>query len=134
MSRGRTSKVDVLRKVPLFASCTDEELGEIALAADELALPAGAELTKQGAVGREFVIVMEGDVEVHRDGEKVDTASGHDFFGEMALLHGEPRNATVTTTSPVRALVLTHAAFHRLIEGSPELAAKIERAAAERAS
>jgi len=134
MSRGQTSKLDVLRKVPLFASCTDAELGEIALAADELALPAGAELTKQGAVGREFVIVMDGDVEVHRDGEKVDAASGHNFYGEMALLHGEPRNATVMTASSVRALVLTHAAFHRLLESSPELAAKIERTAAERSS
>lgn len=125
-------KVELLRRIPLFSKCSKRELGLIAMLADEMNIPAGTAFIREGERGREFVAIVEGTVEVRRNGRKIDLKGGADFFGEMSLLSGAPRNATVTATSPVRAFVVTDTAFSTLLHESPGLQAKLMSALAER--
>jgi CRP-like cAMP-binding protein len=129
---GHNSKIDLIKRVPLFSSASKSELAEIASIADEIDLPAGKVLIKEGDSGREFIVLIEGTADVERGGEKVATIGPGDFVGEIALIAKTPRNATITTTSPVRALVITDRAFRRLLEHSPEIAVVILTALAER--
>jgi len=128
----KNAKIEMLRKVPLFAQCSRKELDVIAGVADELQLATGRELTREGDRGREFFVVIDGELEVRRKSRKIATLGGGDFVGEMALVTGRPRNATVTTKGTVRALVITDRAFARLLETSPPIQLKIMRALAER--
>jgi CRP-like cAMP-binding protein len=120
----KNAKVKHLKTVPLFAECSRRELEEIATAADELTFPAGRTLIEQGATGREFVVVVDGEVEVRRDGKLLPPDAAR-HFGEVALLTGAPRNATVTTKTAVDALVLTQRAFDRLMSDSPTIRRKV---------
>ena len=128
----KNAKIEMLRKVPLFEQCSRRELDEIAGVADELQLAEARELTREGARGREFFVVIDEELEVRRRARKVATLGGGDFVGEMALVTGRPRNATVTTKSTVRALVITDRAFSRLLASSPTIQLKIMKALADR--
>jgi CRP/FNR family transcriptional regulator, cyclic AMP receptor protein len=128
----KDAKTELIRRVPLFAQCSSRELSAIGGIADEIDLKEGYELTRQGATAREFFVLVEGSADVTRDGKKVNTLEGGDFFGEIALVHKSPRTATVTATSPVRALVITERNFRTLIEKSPEIQRKVLAALAER--
>ena len=128
----RNRKVELLRRVPLFAGCSKKELAQVALLADELDFKAGKTLIREGAPGREFFVLVDGTAEVRRKGRKIDTAGPGDFFGEMALLTDHPRNATVTTTSAVDALIVTARNFRALVESNPLIALKVMRAVADR--
>jgi CRP-like cAMP-binding protein len=125
-------KVELLRRTPLFSKCSKRELGLIAAIADEINIPAGRDLIREGERGREFFALVEGTVEVRRKGRRVDLKGGSEFFGEMALISAAPRNATVTATSPVRAFVVTEPAFSTLLRESPGLQLKVLRSLAER--
>jgi CRP-like cAMP-binding protein len=126
------AKIDLLRRVPLFAGLSNRDFKQIASVADEIDFPAGKVLIQEGERGREFFVLVDGTVDVERGGEHVDTMGPGDFFGEMALLTHTPRNATVTTTSPVRALVLTDRQFRALLDQSPSVQVKVLLALAER--
>lgn len=125
-------KIDLLREVPLFSGCSRRQLGEIAAIADEMRFPSGRTLIVEGRRGREFFVLVDGTVEVRREGRRVATVGGGSFFGEAALLTGKPRNASVTAISPVQALVITDRAFRRLLEDSPAIQGKILASLAER--
>jgi voltage-gated potassium channel len=129
----KNAKVARLREVPLFSECSKRDLEEIAAIADELHLPAGRTLIEEGATGREFVVVLDGTVEVTRNGRRV-RQTGGPFFGEAALLTGAPRNASVTAASDVQALVITDRAFDRLLRDQPTIQRKILAALAARAA
>lgn len=122
---GKNAKIELLKSVPLFADCSKSELANIALIADEISFPAGRTLIEEGKPGREFFVIAEGTVDVRRDGKKLSPRGDSNSFGEMALLTGKPRNATVTTTSPVRALVITDRAFKALLKDVPSLSTKL---------
>jgi CRP-like cAMP-binding protein len=107
--------LDLLRKVPLFSACSSDELREIAGVADELNFREGKILTRQGGPGREMFILLDGTVKVERNGEQVNTLGPGDFLGEGALVLGKPRNATVTSTSPLRALVISEGNYRQLL-------------------
>jgi len=128
----KNAKVEAMRQVPLFSGCSKRELGEIAAIADELQFPAGRDLMKEGSPGREFVIVLDGVVEVRKSGRKLPIRGGTVFFGEIALLSDSPRTATVTTKTPVRALVITDRAFRRILDNSPQIQGKVLASLAER--
>jgi CRP/FNR family cyclic AMP-dependent transcriptional regulator len=125
MPLGRNAKIDLLRRVPLFAGCSRGELRELALVADELDLREGRILVREGRPGREFFILVDGAVRVTRRGRKLAELGAGDWFGEIALLTRTPRTATVTATSPVRVLVITDRAFRRLVEWMPAIALKV---------
>ena len=128
----KNSKIELLKRVPLFAGCSKKELEHVAMVADEIDFTSGKRLIKEGELGREFFILVGGTAEISRKGKAIDTAGPGDFFGEMALLADQPRNATVTTTSPVDALVVTARSFRDLIGDNPLIALKVMRAVAER--
>ncbi len=128
----KNAKVDLLKRAPLFAKLPKKHLTEIAALADEIDLPEGKELTKEGAPGREFFVLIEGSADVRRNGRKVNTMRAGDFFGEIALISGSPRTATVTATEPVRTLVLTQRDFRTLLRNEPEIQSKVLEALAER--
>ena len=122
---GKNAKIELLKGVPLFAECSKRELADIAQVADEMAFPAGRTLIEEGKLGREFFVIADGTVEVSRGGRKLPDRGDPNSYGEMALLSGTPRNATVTTTSPVRALVITGRAFRQLLADVPSLSPKL---------
>jgi len=128
----KNSKIELLKRVPLFAGCSKKELEHVAMVADEIDFTSGKRLIREGELGREFFILVGGTAEISRKGKAIDTAGPGDFFGEMALLADQPRNATVTTTSPVDALVVTARSFRDLIGDNPLIALKVMRAVAER--
>lgn len=129
----RNSKVEVLRRVPLFSQCSDKELEQLAMAVDEVDLPAGRTLTREGLVGKEFVVLAEGIADVESDGKVVNTLGPGDFFGEISLVTGGPRTATVTTRSPARLLVFTAPAFRALLDRAPRIRRRVAATAAIRA-
>jgi CRP/FNR family cyclic AMP-dependent transcriptional regulator len=128
----RNEKVELIKKVPLFAGCSKGELEQIAQIADEIDLPEGKEMTREGSRGREFFVLLEGDADVTKDGSNINKLGSGDFFGEIALVSDSPRTATVTATSPVRALVITDRSFRRLLDEQPEIQRKVLVALAER--
>jgi CRP/FNR family transcriptional regulator, cyclic AMP receptor protein len=134
MGLRKNAKIELLKSVPLFSQCTRKELAAVAAVADEIDLREGRELTRQGAPGREFFVLIEGEAEVRRNGRKVRTLGDGDFFGEIALVTKRPRTATVVARTPVRVLVVTDRSFRRMIEESPSMQTKVLQALAERLS
>src|SRR5436305_6967030 len=129
---GKDTKVALIGSVPLFADCSRRELRELAETADEVVVPAGYLLTKEGATGREFVIIVEGAADVLRRGKKVNTLGSGDFLGEIALISRGPRTANVRTTQPTHALVITASAFRAVMRRIPSIQTKVMQALAER--
>ena len=132
MRLGKNSKAAAISGVPLFSRCSKKQLIEIAQLADEIDLPAGRVLTKEGARGREFFVILEGRAEVERDGRVIATVCNGDFLGEVALVTDHPRTATVTTTTPSRVLVLPTREFRQLLRTSPDIQGKVLQAVADR--
>ena len=115
-------KTELIRKVPLFARCSRAELKEIAKLADEIDLAEGKEMTREGAPGREFFVLLEGTADVKKNSRKVNTLGPGDFFGEIALVSHEPRTATV----------ITDRSFRRLLDDAPRVKTRVMEAMAER--
>ena len=132
MALGRNAKIDLLKRVPLFAGCSKAELRKLALVADEIDLRDGHVLTREGRPGREFFVLVEGSVRVTRKDRKVTDLGAGDWFGEIALITDAPRTATVTATSPVDVLVITDRSFRRVVETMPSIAIKVLARVGER--
>lgn len=132
MRPGRRGKVDLLASVPLFAGLSKKELGEVALIADELDLPAGRAIVTEGERGREFFVLVEGTAVVTRKGTRLAEIEGGGWFGEIALVANVPRTATVTTSSSVRLLVINERAFGNLVGRMPSIAVKVLASVGER--
>ena len=122
------TKLDLLKQVPLFAGCSKQELREIALVADEVDVPADYDLTTEGASGQELVVIVDGAADVEQDGRTVNTVGSGDFVGEIALVNDTPRTATVRTTAPTHALVVTRRDFRALMQRVPSIEAKVQAA------
>jgi CRP/FNR family transcriptional regulator, cyclic AMP receptor protein len=132
MRFGKDVKTRLISGVPLFAQCSKGELQEIAAIADEIDIAEGKELTTEGSPGREFFVIIEGTASVAQDGDQINDLGPGDFFGEVALVRDTPRTATVTATSPVRALVVTRQNFKRLIERQPDIERTVLKALVDR--
>jgi len=128
----KNAKIELLKRVPLFERCSKAELQQIARLADEILLPDGQILTREDQPGREFFVLVEGQVDVRRKGRLVKKLSGGDFLGEIALVADVPRTATVTATTPLRALVMIDRDFRSLMKEVPSLQPKVLYALAMR--
>ena len=128
----KNAKVQLIKRAPLFAECSRKDLNEIAGIADEIDLREGKELTKEGRPGREFFVLIEGKADVKKGSRRVNTLGPGDFFGEIALVTQRPRTATVVTTAPVRALVITDRSFRSLLQHQPAIQGKVMSALAAR--
>ena len=128
----KDAKVEAIKRVPLFAKLSKQGLQEIATIADEIDLPEGKQLTRQGERAQEFVVLLDGSAEVEQDGRIVNQLGAGDFLGEIGLVTKLPRTATVKTTSSVRALVITDRDFLELLRHSPDVSAGVLEALGER--
>ncbi len=121
MARHEDPKLVALRAVPLFDGMSKKDLAAVGKIADEIDLPAGKELIQEGRPGTQFFILLEGEADVRRRGRKVNTIRNGDFFGEIALVGNRATTATVTATTPIRALVITRANFNKLLKDAPKV-------------
>jgi CRP/FNR family transcriptional regulator, cyclic AMP receptor protein len=128
----RDAKVELLKKVPLFADCSKTELRALAKTADELDLREGTVMTREGRPGREFFVLIDGNAVVSKKGKTIAELRGGDWFGEIALLTDTPRTATVTATSAVDVLVITDRRFRTVVETMPSIALKVLSSVSDR--
>ena len=128
----RDAKVELLKRVPLFAGCSKAELRELARSADELDIREGTVLTREGRPGREFFVLIRGNANVTKKAKKIAELGAGDWFGEIALLTDSPRTATVTATSPSDVLVITDRRFRSVVETMPSIALKVLSCVGER--
>ena len=128
----RDSKTTALGEVPLFAHCTSKDLEFIASRTDEVAVPAGRELVRQGQPGDTFYVLLEGEADVDVDGESRPTLRPGNFFGEISMLDRGPATATVVTRTPVRLMVMSHSQFRDAVKGSDDLLGRVMAAMGER--
>jgi CRP/FNR family transcriptional regulator, cyclic AMP receptor protein len=124
----KDTKVAALKRSPLFASLSQKELEELAQMTEDMEVDAGTVLARQGESGREFFVVLEGEVDVSRDGKTLEKRGGSDFFGELALVADMPRTATLTAKTPLRFFVLTTQGFRSMLGRNPDVELKVLRA------
>jgi CRP-like cAMP-binding protein len=134
--RGRIPRqqIDLLKAVPLFSSCSQNELRAIAQLGSRVDAEEGAVLTKKGTIGREFFLVLEGVAACRVGQREVRRFGPGEFFGEMALLYGGVRTADVVATSEMRLLNLDAREFRRMLRTTPEIGIKMLANLAERLS
>ena len=128
---GRSSKVAMLQKVPLFEALSRRQLQEIAKVADEIDVSAGKRLATAGDTGYELFVIVDGNATVKTRGRTVSLGPG-DFFGEMSLIDRGPRSATVEAATDMRLLVVGNRDFWRLLDAAPPLVVKIMRTLSHR--
>lgn len=119
------ARISHLRRVSLFADCTDHEVRRIAEVSRIVETPAGTVLTQIGSPGDSFFLLIDGRVSVETAVGGVEPLLPGDFFGEMSLLDGEPRSATVTALTDLRLLVVERSHFWRLLNETPDLVRRI---------
>ena len=117
-------KAERLRKIPLFQGLSDHEYERLERWTDEIDVPTNKHLVNQGAYPHEFMVIETGTAEVTHDGVHLADLGPGDFFGEIALLDGGPRTATVTTLTDVQLLGLTEWVFRGLMKEHPAIAVK----------
>ena len=125
---------DDLRRIPLFEDLDQHELDAVGRAITELDLPAGRQLIAEGSRGHDMFAVLGGTLEVTRAGEHVADVGPGEFVGEMALLTGDERNATVTVATDARVLHLDGRALSALIDDTTRIAARMLKVVARRAA
>jgi CRP-like cAMP-binding protein len=119
-------RIQLLQGIWLFSTCDDDELARIAAVAQPREAEMGEALTTQGDEGLEFFVIVSGDASAAVDGKEVGTIGPGGFFGEMALIDGGERVATVTATSPMQLLVLDRHDFNEMLElAMPQIAPKL---------
>jgi CRP-like cAMP-binding protein len=128
----RDPKLERLGQVRLFSACSKRELSRIAALTEEVDVPAGKVLMRQGDPGREAFVILEGTARATVRGKKSTRMGPGACFGEMALLHSAPRSATVTAETDMHLAVLNSREFSTLIEDVPSVARKVLAAMAER--
>jgi CRP-like cAMP-binding protein len=126
------TKVEALRRATLFEGLSRKQLVQLARVSEDLEVPAGKVLCKEGEVGQEFFVIIDGQVDVSKNGKRLATRAAGEFFGEIALLDQTRRMATVTAQTPLRFFVLTRRDFRQLIRDNPGVELKVLQAVARR--
>jgi CRP-like cAMP-binding protein len=132
MATHTNEKLELLKRTPLLSDLGRRELEEVERLVDEVDVPAGKVLMREGDAGREFFVLVTGTVAIDRGGTRVRTLESGDFFGEIALLAEGPRTATATTEGPATLLVLGHREFHSLMDKYPAIRTCVLDALAKR--
>ncbi len=128
----RDEKIDLLRTVPLFAGLDDREIERVSTLADIIDLPANRLLMTQGQHGWEMFILVSGSARIERDGQSLGERGPGEVLGEIALLDGGPRTATVTLSEPSRLLVVARREFQALMDDFPDIRLRVLEAVAHR--
>ena len=125
------SKIQELKRVPLFSHLGKQELETLAANMDELSWPAGVDLITQGAGNHTFYLLTEGKAEVWVGGELRREMGPGDFFGEISMQERSPATATVRTKTAVMALVMSHEQY-RAVRGNPSVSEEVTRVLGQR--
>jgi CRP-like cAMP-binding protein len=125
-------KLELLKHTPLLSALGRKEIEAVGSLVDEVDVPAGQVLMREGDTGREFFVLVDGSVAIERGGKRVRTMQPGDFFGEIALLAEGPRTATATADGPATLLVLGHREFHSLMDRFPAIRTCVLEALASR--
>jgi CRP/FNR family transcriptional regulator, cyclic AMP receptor protein len=114
-------KIERLKEVPLFEGCSKRQLRSLAKIAQVFDVAADTVLTRAGEPGDEFFLIVDGTARVDVSTEKHAPLHPGEFFGEMSLLDGGPRSATVVAATPIRLLVISRRHFSVLLKEVPGL-------------
>ena len=126
------AKLDLLKSIPLFSRFGGRELERLGMLTDQVDLPAGRVLMRQGEAGHEMYVIVRGRAEVNRDGRVIAERVDGDVVGEIALLDEGPRTATITLTEPSQLLVVGHRDFHMLMDEMPTVRTQLLESLARR--
>ena len=129
---GKERKLDLLAAMPLFSSCSRRELAQVAALTVQAHMSAGAVLTREGASGGIAYILASGSAEVLRGGKRLATLGAGDVIGELSLIDGEPRSATVKAVSDLEVLELDGRDLNKLLKKVPSVVRKLLEALAGR--
>jgi CRP-like cAMP-binding protein len=125
MARRRSELVEIVGKVPLFADLTRRQLQEIAKACFEARYTAGDVMFKQLDKGQQMLVIVAGTARVERDGRKIAAVGPGDAVGEMSLIDGLPRSASVIADSDVEGIALYRTSFRKLLDETPTLCGRL---------
>jgi CRP/FNR family cyclic AMP-dependent transcriptional regulator len=128
----KDAKLELLRRVPLFAGCRGGSLQRIGQLADEVDVPDGYHLMREGAFAQEFFLIIEGRVRIERGGKAINWLGPGEFLGEIALIDHGRRSATAVTDGSAKLLVITRPGFNTLLDDSPGIRLKVMKALAAR--
>jgi CRP-like cAMP-binding protein len=117
-----------LKAVPLFAHCTAKQIQFIMTQVEDMDFAAGRVLCKEGQSGGDFFLLIEGAADVTRKGKRIAKMVPGDFFGEIAVVDGGPRTATVTTSEPAHCLVLGPRQFQNVVHQNVDIAHSVMKA------
>ncbi|HEX3333398.1 MAG TPA: cyclic nucleotide-binding domain-containing protein [Acidimicrobiales bacterium] len=113
---GEKALIDRLHGVPWFAACTEEQLAAVARQAERLHIDEGEVILREGRLGRELFVILEGSVVVTRAGRVVNQWGAGDYFGELAAIEAAPRSATVTATTDLEVLIVGPREFDAMMD------------------
>ena len=129
---GRARKAELLAGMPLFSTCNQRELGQVATLTVPAEFPAGAVLTRQGQTGGLAFVIASGTAEVVRGSKRLARLGPGDVVGELSLLDGEPRSATVKALTDLEVLEISAEDLRRLLRKAPSVTRKLLEALSER--
>jgi len=118
-------KIARLEEVTLLEECSRKQLKAVAKITEVVEVPAGTVLARKGDAGNEFYLIMDGSAHVELSTRRRTSLKPGDYFGEMSLLDGQPRSATVIADTPMRLLVIKRRDFSTLLREAPELTQNI---------
>jgi CRP-like cAMP-binding protein len=121
MATHTDEKLELLKRTPLLAGLGRKDIEEVGRLADEVDLKADHVLMREGDLGREFFVIVEGQVRIDKGGRTIRSMGPGEFVGDIALVTERPRTATATTETPCRLLVLGHREFHQLMDQYPSI-------------
>jgi CRP/FNR family transcriptional regulator, cyclic AMP receptor protein len=128
----KDAKLELLRRVPLFAGCERPYLHLIEQLADEVDVADGYHLMREGAFAQEFFVIVEGRVRIERGDKVINTLGPGDFLGEIAMIDHGRRTATAVTDGPAKLLVINRQGFNSLLAASPQISLDVMKALATR--
>jgi CRP-like cAMP-binding protein len=132
MATHTDAKLELLRRTPLLSDLGRKDIEAVGRLVDEIDVPAGRVLMREGDTGHEFFVLVNGTVGIERGGRRIRSIEPGDYFGEIALLSEGPRTATATSESPATLLVLGHREFHSLMDQFPSIRTCVLEALAKR--
>jgi CRP-like cAMP-binding protein len=125
VQRKRRDELDHLARVPMFSTCSRDELRSIARNSTAIEAPPGRILVHEGSIGKDFFVVLDGEADVSCNGKVVARIGPGSFFGELSLLDPAPRDATVTAATQMQLLVLTQMEFSAVLVDAPRMTRKL---------
>jgi CRP-like cAMP-binding protein len=123
----KDKKIQAIGRVPMFHKCSSKELEFLSKQMDEVTVPAGEVLTRQGEPGHTFYVILEGEAEVTIDGQRRANLREGDFLGEISMVDRGPATATVMTVAPSRLLLMSHDQFRNAVHLNDDISMRVLR-------